>query len=156
MPRNRDLKDIQGGRSRVRQTRFECRQSFRAGVSDLLSVSCLPIEVACWIPRPSTSPWRPPKRTPFFRGYEHRERDYPLRPKTWSGWPPGKIKSYVHTPRQECRSLGHNGQPTPGIKKRRALRRGRFHQTRWPERRTSCHGRHSDRPFRADRPAGFR
>jgi hypothetical protein len=33
MARNRDLKDIQGGgRSRVRQTRFECRQSCRAGV----------------------------------------------------------------------------------------------------------------------------
>ena len=32
MARNRDLKGIQGGRSRVRQTRFECRQSCRAGV----------------------------------------------------------------------------------------------------------------------------
>jgi hypothetical protein len=32
MARNRDLKDIQGGRSGVRQTPFECRQSWRASV----------------------------------------------------------------------------------------------------------------------------
>jgi hypothetical protein len=32
MARNLDLKDIQGGRSRVQQTRFECPQSCRAGV----------------------------------------------------------------------------------------------------------------------------
>jgi len=66
MARNRDLKEIQGGRTRVRQTQFECPQSCRAGVSDLSSVSCLPIEVARWIPRPGTSLWPPPKRTLFF------------------------------------------------------------------------------------------
>jgi hypothetical protein len=32
MARNRDLKDIQDGHSRVRQTRFEFRQSCRAGL----------------------------------------------------------------------------------------------------------------------------
>src|SRR6267378_5043966 len=46
--------------------------------SDLLSVSCPPIDVACWIPRPGSSPCRQPKH--IFRGYEHREMDYPLRP----------------------------------------------------------------------------
>ena len=81
MARNRDLKEIQGCRSRVRQTRFECPQFMSSRRSDLLSVSCPPIEVACWIPRPSSSPWPPPESTRFFGGYEHRERDYLLRPK---------------------------------------------------------------------------
>jgi hypothetical protein len=82
MARNRDLKDIQDGHSKVRQTRFECRQSCRAGVRIYYPFRVPRFKWPAGYRDPAARLAGNPSAYPFSGGYQQdRERDYPLRPR---------------------------------------------------------------------------
>ncbi len=70
MTRNRDLKDIQDGRSRVRQPRFECRQSGRAGVRIYCPFRAHRLKWGAGYRDPAARLAGNPSTYPFIKGYE--------------------------------------------------------------------------------------
>src|SRR5260370_40619462 len=70
MTRNRDLKDIQDGRSRVRQPRFECRQSGRAGVRIYCPFRAHRLKRRAKYRDPAARLAGNPSAYPFIKGYE--------------------------------------------------------------------------------------
>jgi hypothetical protein len=69
MARNRDLKGIQDGHSRVRQTRLECRQSCRTGARIYCPSQVHRLKRAGYR-HPETRLAGNPSAHPLFKGYE--------------------------------------------------------------------------------------